>query len=197
MSPNKTGKSLYLSEVDVNNKNIKQLYTHMKRDFPAEERVPCFFLKRAMKKGKVRAVYLKDNSGEEYGYMVYQIEKTLNVIYVMYFAIHPQFRSGGYGSVFLKQMQQKNKSGHIMLEVEDPAAAKDKKDQAVMERRIDFYSKNGFSVLPNSSIQLFGVPMLVMANTPLPINDFKTLFHKLYRNAFHRFLPGSVIKVKQ
>lgn len=185
----------YLEKMNVTTINIKVLYNYLKQDFERLELFPYFVLKRNFKKGMIEAVYLTD-SQEKYGYAIYQKVEALDGIFVMYLAILPKYRAKGLGSELISQLNDLSPKG-ILLEVEDPEAAKDEEDYTTRQRRISFYKRNGLHMNPDMKMNTFFVPLRIMDN----INRTDAYDISFYQQLYNRFwgLPlGSLfIKAKQ
>lgn len=79
----------------------------------------------------------------------------------------------------------------ILLEVEDPDAAKDEKDQTTRIRRIRFYERNGLALNPNMKVNTFFVPFRMMDNIDGTDTYDISLYQKLY-NRILRLPLGSI-----
>lgn len=103
--------------------------------------------------------------------------------YVEHFAIHPDFRNGGYGSKVLAYLcHQLNKP--IVLEAEIP-------DNEMAQRRIAFYRRNGFELWNKEYFQPpykpgdVYLPMNIMAYGKLSCEkDFDTIKKHIYRDVY-------------
>lgn len=91
------------------------------------------------------------------GYAFFIQDKEENVLLLDYFAILEQHRSGGFGSIFLKEMKEKLGAYRgILLETEDIAFAENEQERKVRERRDRFYERNGI-IKTEVRSKLFGV----------------------------------------
>ena len=119
-----------------NYKNIKKVYHTA---FPAEERVPVWFL-MAKSKGKNARFYSVYEKETWVGF-VYLI-KYQDIIYVFYLAVSEKERGGGYGSKILKKITDKYQEKRIILCIEPVDKNADNYEERV--NRKNFYEKNGF-----------------------------------------------------
>ena len=71
-----------------------------------------------------------------------------------------------------------------MIEVNDPSAAKTDtlKDEAL--RRVKFYERAGFSVLPTERAKIYGLDMLIMASSSDNTLNAREIMHALYMPSF-------------
>lgn len=158
-------------------------YEHMRRDFPANELPPFWAVKRNLKKQIYRGIYMTDG-GADVGYAVITAPDGLPYALVNFLSILPELRSKGYGSRLTETICDHWKDRVILLEVESPLAAKDEAQRELRQRRISFYERNGFRVLPTAKARIFGVDMEIMANTEKDIGSVRDVMHSLYLPAF-------------
>ena len=94
-------KILNLKENKRYEKQIKKLY---KKAFPKEERAPYIILKMLAKKEKANFCVINDD--EKFVGLIYNIFYK-DIVYVFFFAIDDSLRGQGYGSIVLKELQNK------------------------------------------------------------------------------------------
>ena len=167
---------------NINKEEYKGLYSHMKRDFPPNELPPLFAVKRNFKKGIYDGFYLTEET--DIGYAVITAPENMRYGLINYFAILPEHRSKGYGSEFLKIILNHYSDHTLVLEADDPAAAKTDvlRDEAV--RRVRFYERAGFRVIPTKKAKIFGVDMLIMASGQNEKLSAREIMRALYLPAF-------------
>lgn len=159
--------------------DYETLYSHMKRDFPANELIPFWALKRNFDKGIYRGFFL---TGETViGYAIVTPPEGLQFALINFFAVLPEFRSQGYGTMFLRELTKLYHDRIFVLEVDDPAAAKTDELRDVAIRRVRFYERAGFSVVPTVKARIFGVDMLIMAGVHDGRLSAREVMHALYR----------------
>ncbi len=161
----------------------KALYENMSRDFPRSELPPFFSVKGNLRKRVYNGIFLSDD-GEDVGYSVITAPEGLSYALVNFLGVLPRHRSQGYGSRLLETISGRWRDRVIMLEVEAPLSAKDEVERRLRERRIAFYKKNGFRIVPTDTCRIFGVDMEIMANSEDPIGSVKEIMHSLYLPAF-------------
>lgn len=155
----------------------------MKRDFPANERPPFSAIRRNFKT-HVYEGYFLTYSGADAGYAIVIAPEGNECALLLYFAIFPEMRGNGCGSGFLKIICERYNGRSIVLEVEDPAAANTEEKRLQTERRVRFYERAGFSMLPSSRVKIFGVDMRIMTNSNNFSGSLRELMHSLYLPAF-------------
>ena len=159
------------------------IYRHMKRDFPANELPPAFAVKGNLKSGVYEGVFFQNETEEDVGYAVVTAPEGSAYGLVNFFAIFPEVRSMGYGGRAISALA--DHCGRVLvLEVDSPDAAKEESDRLVCERRIRFYERAGFSIIPTKRAKIFGVHMLIMMNTSAPVHDVREIMHEMYLPAF-------------
>jgi len=176
----------------------------MKRDFPANELPPFFAVKRNFDKNIYDGFYLTDETPDisnlsNIGYAVITAPVNLKYALINYFAIFPGQRSKGLGSEFLKILVSRYSDRTLVLEADDPGAAKNADLRNDAERRVKFYERAGFHVIPTERAKIFGVDMLIMASGHDGQDEklnAREIMHSLYLPAFDSKLWLKFIDVK-
>lgn len=111
-------------------------------------------------------------------------------IYIEHFAIHPQFRSHGYGSQALEALQKELKGTPLILEVEEPT------DEWSI-RRIAFYQRQGFTLHEQLYLQPpyrtgdDWLPFKLMSTEGLDVEGrFTEIRDCIYREVYHVESPA-------
>ena len=104
--------------------------------------------------------------------------------FVEHFAIKPELRGKKFGSKVLNTFKEKI-TLPVVLEVEMPSSA-------MATRRIEFYEKAGFHIIPNNYAQPpyrpsdSMIPMFIMANNKEFVNKhFDCIKKTLYEEVYH------------
>ncbi|MCD8398548.1 MAG: GNAT family N-acetyltransferase [Lachnospiraceae bacterium] len=136
---------------------LKQIYkTHVKEDFPRNERRPYSSMEKMTNVGKyISFGYYDDDS--LLAYACYILAENGMYALLDYFAVVPELRGCGTGSEFLQKLKGTlpAKSG-AFIEAEGPDSVKSEEEATLRRRRIHFYLSND-AVLTNTKCQLFGV----------------------------------------
>ncbi len=157
----------------------RSLYAHMERDFPKNERPPYFVIEQNLDRGAHVAHFMVDE-GCDVGYIIETMADGVPFVLINYLAILPDARAGGHGSTLLKLIAEAHPNHAAVVEVEDPAAAKDEAALTVCERRIRFYERAGFHIVDVERFRLFGVPMRVMIQGDRRPGSVRDMMHALY-----------------
>ena len=189
---------------EIRRDECKELYSYMKRDFPANELPPFFAVKRNFNKNIYAGFYLTDKTSDmsnlsNIGYAVITAPANLKYALINYFAIFPEQRSKGLGSEFLKILVSRYSDRTLVLEADDPSAAKNSELRNEAERRVKFYERAGFHIIPTERAKIFGVDMLIMAsgqNSQGEKLNAREIMHALYLPAFDSKLWLKFIDVK-
>ena len=157
----------------------------MKRDFPANELPPFFVVKRNFDKNIYDGFFLTENN-LDIGYAVITAPVNLKYALINYFAVFPEYRSKGHGSEFLKILLKRYSDHIFVLEADDPMAAKTEILQNEAVRRVKFYERAGFTVIPTKKAKIFGVNMLIMASVRNEKEkpNAREIMHSLYLPTF-------------
>lgn len=74
-----------------------------------------------------------------------------------------EFRGNGLGSSFLEELVKSNSLNQgVIVEVEKPEHSRSDQERAVREKRIKFYQKAGFYLVPDIDYSIWDVPMHLM-----------------------------------
>ena len=140
---------------------LNQLYSkHIKKDFPTNERPPCFIIKKNIE-NKLQEGFIYREGNEEFGYAINTL--TDEIVLILLFATYSNKRQKGKGTSFLKELIQYYADKKVLIvEVEKPEVAQDEKQRIICEKRISFYEKSGFVIHKDIDYSIFGVPMYLM-----------------------------------
>ncbi len=166
---------------------VRVLYAgRMREDFPPDEIKPLSAIERAMARGQYVCWGAAD--GEEilaYAFFVRLKEKDKQFALFDYFAVKKEARCAGIGSAFLRELISGPLKGMdwVLLEVDDPACAPDAEEEAIRNRRLSFYLRNGLLDTSVTAV-VFGVQFRILAlplgPCPSP-DDTRRMYAALYR----------------
>lgn len=142
-------------------KEFKDLYRkHIVQDFPSSERPNLEGFRRRIIKYNEQVFIYEENEIEK-GYCI--IADLDEYILVSFLAVYKETRGQGIGTKILKEIEEKysNKKG-IILEVENPEFAENEKEKNIQEKRIKFYQKSNFKIVPILNVKLFMVNFKIM-----------------------------------
>lgn len=134
-----------MKKLEIKKLNIRQIIViyrnSLKHEFPANERRPLFLILKGIMAGTYECLgsFYK---GRLVGYAFFL--KHDNDYLWDYLAVLKKYRSKGVGSKIVQSIKLYYKTANSVIgEVENPAFAKDDKDNETMTRRLKFYLNNG------------------------------------------------------
>lgn len=136
--------------------NSRKIYkTGILYDFPRMERISYSRFKRAVK-SKLMNVYGYYEKNKRCGYIVVSEED--GAVFFCYLAVKRDCRNKGYGSKMIKEIVEYfSDRKYLILEADSPFGITDEQELEIINRRKNFYYKNGFKQLPNIEYCLFSV----------------------------------------
>ena len=140
--------------------------------FPKEERLPWWLLRlNATRQGIDITGWLEE--GQLRGITISVTEGGLH--FLLFFAIHPQFRGRGYGSAILKALKAQYET--VVLNVEPLVA--DAPNLSQRQRRFRFYSRCGFRDTGYHVWEVGGMFRVLSTKEILDLPAYKGIFRKL------------------
>ena len=143
---------------------------------PLAERTPFRILQSLAKKGGIRFYFAKEG-GSVLAYTVLHFFR--GYTQVLYLAVMPEGRGRGTGSKLIPLIKEKA-GGTLILEVEDPACAETQEELVTRERRIAFYRRLGFEMLPGCRLLIPGGVLRPMSDGEVK-GDLPELWRSMYR----------------
>lgn len=127
---------------------LKKIYRKIVFDFPLGEYPPYANIKRDIKQKRAE-MFLYQESGTDCAYALCYQNQTDKIILISLFAVYKKFRGQGIGGHFLQALKEhyQDMKG-IFLEVEKPEKAKSKQEIEIRKKRISFYERAGFHIVP-------------------------------------------------
>ena len=163
----------------------EELYSHMMRDFQTGGLAPFHSIRRNLEKNIYDGFYFTESTAD-IGYALITAPKDLRFALINYFAVFPNYRSKGYGSEFLKIIISRYSERILVLETEDPSSADVPCETSkVALRRVKFYERAGFYILPTERAKIFGIDMLIMASGNDKDLNAREIMHSLYMPSFN------------
>lgn len=135
---------------------IEKLYYEA---FPESERKAFSLILQKCQDKTMEILKIEDETHSFVGFTMMVLYKDLTLL--DYFAISPNMRDFGYGSLVLKLLNKRYENKRLIIEIENPEVPSD--NQANRIRRKAFYLKNGMHIMP-FEIDYFGVEMLILTN---------------------------------
>ncbi len=140
---------------------FKELYRkHIMQDFPKTERPNLKGFRRRILKYNEK-VFIYEEETIEKGYCL--VSEIGEYVLVTFLAVYKENRGQGIGTKILKELKEKynNKKG-ILLEVENPDFAENEEEKSMQLKRIKFYEKSEFEIVPKLNAKLFFVNFKIM-----------------------------------
>lgn len=128
----------------LNINQMREIYDRcLTEDFPWNERAPYSHLARLFKRN-VYFPYALVFGDCLIGYLFLLSDRNRKVVSADYFAVLKPYRNRGFGSIAFRALQKKLCDfDYLILEAEDSDFAKDSQKRRLMERRLNFYTRNG------------------------------------------------------
>lgn len=146
--------------IRLNQQQVTEIFnTYMKEDFPSDELKPLDTLLNLIDQGIYDCLgWYEDGRLRAYACLVRGDKECL----LDYLAVCPEYRSGGYGSRFLRAFQELYPDHErIWIECENIACAETPQEKQIRTRRIEFYLRNGV-VHTGVGSNLFGVEFTIL-----------------------------------
>lgn len=164
--------------------------TYMKEDFPADELKPMKAILDMMEHGNYQCLGMY-HEDEFVAYAFFVVNKERKTLLLDYLAVCGEYRSRGYGGVFLKEMRRFYEGERvIVLECESERTAPDETQRSIRRRRIAFYERNGCCMSRVKS-WLFQVEYDILY---LPVTDQKPRVREELEWIYHSMFPESILK---
>lgn len=146
--------------VSLSREQVINIYNkYMTEDFPEDELKPLSMILKSLDDGIYTCIGLEFD-GEIIGYAYFVCLGSYTLL--DYFAVVPDKRGQGYGSVFLNKLSDFFSSyDMILVESEDPDFAVSEEDRITRLRRLRFYTGNGFRDTGARAL-LFGVNYILL-----------------------------------
>jgi len=168
-----------------------KIYMKMKKDFDEVELKDFDVMQSLLQEGIYKLFILEDTKLKlEIGYAVVVQIIDEGVLWLDYLAVEENLRNNGYGSNFIKILQETTKSKNIFIEVEMPIEQVGKKRE-IQLRRINFYQKNNakkvdIDYIYPSKTEEFPMFLFVIGEGDTSNNKLKNvikyIFEKLHRD---------------
>ena len=174
---------MLLTNIDLNNKDelsrTKKLYLEA---FPPDERAPFSVLIKRAKKGKADMFSLVHQ--DIWCGMAY-IVRYKDLAYLFYFAVSPELRGQGLGSMAIRAILEKYKGERVFLALEDWTSESDNKDQRL--KRHQFYLSCGLNDLPYHIKEANVIYAIMGNNGKVEPEEYKALINN-YLGFFMRHI---------
>ena len=127
--------------------------------FPRSEKKPLWLIRKAARFGFGHNYAIVDDNQALIGLAFLLSDNKITLL--DYFAIEKHWRGKGYGSRALSLLLEKFSEAPLVLEIEDPNAPCDNKEERI--RRARFYEACGMRMM-DFRVSLFGVDMCILTS---------------------------------
>ncbi|HEY5583701.1 MAG TPA: GNAT family N-acetyltransferase [Ruminiclostridium sp.] len=147
----------------MKDQEFKEIFNRIERDFAPGEYAPYDVILQQLQKGVQEGLILCEGEHDDVAYSICTDGNTNGYVLISLLAVYEEFRGHGIGSVFLKELSRiySGKQG-IIVEVEKPENSLTQGERFTRIKRIEFYEKAGFYLIPNIDYSIWDVPMHIM-----------------------------------
>ncbi len=140
---------------------LKDIYKLMTRDF-AEGEYPPYDKLYTQLENNIQMGWILVKDGRDAAYSICA-EGADGYVLISFFAVFNRSRGKGVGTLFLEKLKEiYSDSKGIIVEIEKAEETLQEEEIRVRERRLEFYSRAGFSLVPGIQYSIWDVPMHLM-----------------------------------
>lgn len=141
---------------------LKDIYKRIQADFAFGEYPPYDVLHMHLEKGiQEGLIFYRDEQACAYAVCAAHDEK--DFVLVSLFAVFQEFRGQGIGTAFLGELCDTYSARQgIIVEVEKPEDAQNNEERQKRLKRIEFYKRAGFCMIPGVDYSIWDIPMHLM-----------------------------------
>lgn len=141
----------------------RKFFEQIRQDFTEGEYPPYFVLHQQMLEGDLEGLVFIAPDGTTLAYALNAAGNSNGHILVSLLAVMKESRGTGIGSAFVAGLVKRYRGKACLIaEVEKPETASDEKERNTRIRRIRFYERAGFLIVPGIDYSIWGVPMHLM-----------------------------------
>lgn len=142
---------------------LKGFYKRIKQDFSPGEYAPYSVLYEQLQEGIQEGLVFSEGE-HDLAYSICASSHENGYVLISLLAVFPEYRGQGIGTEFMEALCTKYKEKQaILVEAERPENSQTPEEQDFRKRRIDFYEKLGFLLIPGIDYSIWDVPMHLMA----------------------------------
>ena len=156
----------------------RKFFRHIRQDFPEGGYPPYFVLHQQMLDGDLEGLVYAAPDGTALAYALNAAGNPNGYVLISLLAVMKEGRGTGIGSEFMAKLAQRYvDKACLIAEVEKPDSVTDEMERNTRNRRIRFYERAGFRLVPDIDYVIWGVPMYLML-LPLKV-DFESILMNL------------------
>lgn len=181
---------MILKETDLKNRReLSRMKKFYNVSFPPEERAPFSMLVRRAKKHRAE---MYDLCHEEKLCGMAYIVTHKDMAYIFYFAVLPELRGQGYGTLAMKAIIEKYRDKRLFLALEDWTEDCKNKEQRI--KRHNFYLNCGLDDLPYHIKEASVLYSIMGINGKIEPEEYKALMDSYMSFIMKRFVDVRIIK---
>lgn len=175
-------------------KEREELYNkHLSKDFHKDEVKPFEMIEGLIAQDRYCCYGFFENE-EQMGYGYFTRATKGGAILLDYLEVYEEHRSKGLGSAFLKLIKERLhcEGAYLLAEVENPEFASSSEEEAIRQRRIAFYDRNGFertkirSRILGDNYYIISLALKNAATNDLVFIDLKEIYLSVFGETFLR-----------
>ncbi len=173
----------------------RRFFGHIRQDFPAGEYPPYFVLHQQMLDGDLDGLVYAAPDGTVLAYSLNAAGNPNGCVLLSLFAVMREGRGTGIGSAFVEKLAELYRDKACLIaEVERPDEVEDEMEKNTRNRRIRFYERAGFRLVPEIYYSIWGVPMhLMILPLKMRFEDFLTNLPILMREVYMDLMGDAYI----
>ncbi len=181
---------VFVQEVNVTSYNIrnmelhelKDIYERIVSDFAAGEYPPYSILYKHLDKG-VQKGFILSRDDLDIAYSICAEGNKSGYVLISLLAVYRGHRGEGAGTILLEEIKNMfSDSKGIIIEVEKPEIAETMLQRDICNKRINFYKKAGFKMVPGIDYSIWDIPMHLMVYPSVNenVNDIGSTMYEIY-----------------
>ncbi|MEA4924252.1 MAG: GNAT family N-acetyltransferase [Syntrophomonadaceae bacterium] len=140
---------------------LRFFFKHIQQDFPVGEYPPCDILYGHLREGRQDGMVFC-SGGQDLAYSI--CGASTDYVLLSLLAVLPGFRGQGAGTAFLETLRDKYSHKQAIIgEVERPELASTSEEAKRRQKRIRFYEKAGYYLVPGIEYSIWDIPMHLLA----------------------------------
>ncbi len=167
---------------DMELNELQDIYERIVSDFASGEYPPYNILYNHLSSGAQKG-FILSKDGFDIAYTFCSEGDKSGYVLINLLAVYKGYRGEGAGTVFLEKLKGlfSNSKG-IIVEVEKPEDAQTISEKEIRNKRIDFYKKSGFKIVPGIEYSIWGIPMHVMVyqSVNITVNEIGSAMREIY-----------------
>ncbi len=180
-------RNMHLSE-------LEDIYKRITEDFAQGEYPPFDKLYKQLE-ANIQKGWILVHDGRDAAYSICAEGPENGFVLISFFAVYKEYRGTGIGTVFLEKLKEMySRSSGIIVEVEKAEDALHLEDAGIREKRMEFYSRAGFSLVTGIDYVIWDVPMhLMVFQCSIPLMEVNEKIHGIMHEIYYQLLGEQFI----